>query len=652
MSGVVAPASAEPPAPGPWRSYGPALGGETRLVTFHRSDPLQAYAVVNPFGGSDRSLYRTTDGGDTWWPAALEGVPDAVLFEPDNHEVGYASDSGTMLKTVDGGESWITLGGGLPASSIVRSIAIDPSAPSTVYAAADAGLFTTVDGGSSWTRLSEGLPEDGMGRRLAISPSDPATIYYSAWIEEAEASRLFRSADRGATWSSTSLSAENSMTFSVAPTDPSTLYAAIWQEGLRVSNDGGETWRELSSPSTGVPWTVAVHPASSETVYLGATDGVFLTRNGGSSWTRIGDLPTGVEVHALAISPAEPASMLAGTCCYMGGVYRSEDAGASWQVANHGLDGDSNIWSVAAHASGVVYAGANGGASAELSVFRGSAWGRRWHARDWGIPPDVWIRSMAVSPVDPDVAFAAAGTALYRTTNGGGSWSTATLPTPSAAHSVAIAPSNAQVVYAGGAYTVLAQGAFGTAVFKSTDGGATWTTASRGLPPAGEVSDLEVDPTNPNVVYAAVGNAGVFKSTDGGSTWLNHRVGIRSTGVLAVAVDPVNPQIVYAGGTGTTVTEGTGVYKSTNGGLLWLPTTLAGAAISSIAIDPTDPRRVFATQYRSGQRVMMSADAGQTWSPMVQGLEDDLIIPNIAIDPSGDRLYATSGGRGVFVADL
>jgi photosystem II stability/assembly factor-like uncharacterized protein len=643
-------ASADDPLPGPWRSYGPGLGGDTALVVLHERDPLQAYALVDAFGASDRYIYRTIDGGETWWPLALAGFrPFDIAFEPDNHLVGYASSSTAVYRTLDGGESWETVPDLPPLR--VNALAIDPDVPSTVYAGGEGGLYKSIDRGDSWGLLSSGLPSTAQGRKLAISPSEPATVYYSAFDSGSQTTRVFRSTNAGATWSQVLSSPQTVTTLAVAPTDPSTVYVGASQRGLLASLDGGATWADRPSPSTR-PWTLAFSPASADTLYLGAVEGGFRSTDGGATWSGLGNLPAGGQVRSLAVSEADPTRVLAGTCCYLGGVYRSLNGGESWQAASAGLAGDSNIWSVAVDPSdpGVVFAGISGGT--DLSVFRGSDNGERWRPSSGGIPPRSWIKAVAVDPSDPDSVFAAGPIGLYGSGDGGTSWTKVALPQPSTAGAIAFAPSNPRIVYVGGAYNALAQGTFGAAVFKSTDGGGAWTNVSRGLLPTGEVSDIEVDPTNPDVVYAAVGNHGIFKSTDGGITWVNHRVGIRSTGMLALAIDPVDPSIVYAGGTGTTVTAGTGLYKSVNGGVIWAPTALTGASVSSIAIDPTDPQRLFATQYLAGARVMTSPDGGASWTPMIEGLDGDPIIPNLTIDPSGRRLYAASGGHGVYVAEL
>jgi photosystem II stability/assembly factor-like uncharacterized protein len=116
-------------------------------------------------------------------------------------------------------------------------------------------------------------------------------------------------------------------------------------------------------------------------------------------------------------------------------------------------------------------------------------------------------------------------------------------------YALAIDPTNPQVLYAG---------TDGDGVFKTTDGGASWSAASSGLTYF-YILSLAIDPTNPQVLYAGTDGCGVFKTTDGGSSWSEASSGLANSNVLSLAIDPSNPQLLYAG------TDG-GVFKTTNGG--------------------------------------------------------------------------------------
>ncbi len=216
----------------------------------------------------------------------------------------------------------------------------------------------------------------------------------------------------------------------------------------------------------------------------------------------------------------------------------------------------------------------------------------------------------------------------------------------------------------------------GDGIYKSTDGGATWT--HMGLEDGQQIPALAVDPHDPNRVFAAVlghpygpnEERGVYRSTDGGATWQKVLYLDQDTGANDVDIDPTNPDVVYAtfwqgrqgpweygnaygGGNG-------GIYKSTDGGDHW--TKLDGGLPDSIvqanlAIAPSRPDRLYVilattneSGYQSGkgQGLYRSDDAGATWTsvtddprPLMRIGGGDLPMPGV--DPQNpDVLYSTS----------
>ena len=127
--------------------------------------------------------------------------------------------------------------------------------------------------------------------------------------------------------------------------------------------------------------------------------------------------------------------------------------------------------------------------------------------------------------------------------------------------------------------------AIGAALFKSTNGGATWQRAGYPLIPASlNVENVAIDPREPATLYAAAGEQdesgeGIFKSTDAGSSW--RAVGLKGHNVWALAIDPRQRQTVYAG------TDG-GLFRSTDGGRNWsrFSRGLPPDGIETIAVDP------------------------------------------------------------------
>lgn len=164
----------------------------------------------------------------------------------------------------------------------------------------------------------------------------------------------------------------------------------------------------------------------------------------------------------------------------------------------------------------------------------------------------------------------------------------------------------------------------------------------------GRVVEIAVDPTPADIVYAASASGGVWKSTDGAVTWTYswdlHLT--QSMGALAVASDGT----IYAGtgepnpGGGSIVWGGTGLYRSKDGGATWqhigLPTS---GAIGRIAVDPTDPKRVFVAAAGNlfvpgGERgVYRTTDGGDTWQRVLAGDNDTTGAVDVAVDPANPQ---------------
>src|SRR5206468_3479505 len=117
-----------------------------------------------------------------------------------------------------------------------------------------------------------------------------------------------------------------------------------------------------------------------------------------------------------------------------------------------------------------------------------------------------------------------------------------------------------------------------------------WTSHGPG---GGFITALAVDPQNPNTVYAGTIGGGVFKSANGGASWSAANFGLTAADVRALAVDPRNPSTVYAG------TNGAGVFKSTNGGASWSAANsgLTATDVHALAVDPQSPSTVYVVIY-------------------------------------------------------
>ena len=196
------------------------------------------------------------------------------------------------------------------------------------------------------------------------------------------------------------------------------------------------------------------------------------------------------------------------------------------------------------------------------------------------------INDFAVVESNPKVAFVATASAgIWKTTNNGITWESLFDDQPvSSVGDVAVAPSDPSIVWAGTGEPANRQSSsWGDGVYKSMDGGATWT--NMGLEDTHHIGRVRIHPTNPNIVYvAALGHLwgpneqrGVFKTTDGGKTWKNTKFISENTGFVDLAMDPESPDTLYAAayqrrrrafgfnGGGPE----SGLYKTTDGATTW-----------------------------------------------------------------------------------
>lgn len=257
---------------------------------------------------------------------------------------------------------------------------------------------------------------------------------------------------------------------------------------------------------------VFIPPKQVNAVLLSATDpqqlraavagsGVHLSSDGGATWSAAATQPTDRRLTAAVAHPAAPATLYAAT--YGSGIFHSADGGAHWAACtNTGLN--LNTYALVVNSGGMLYAATQGGVFASTDC-------ATWTARSTGLPHAAGLYSPTVLAVDPaapgNVYAGVAGAGIYRSGDGGGTWSAASSqPAHTDVRALQVKP--------GGGGTVFA-GSYGGGAFKSTDGGATWASCA-------------AQPASPNVLSLAMDNAGslfagteagVFVSRDDCTTW-------------------------------------------------------------------------------------------------------------------------------------
>jgi photosystem II stability/assembly factor-like uncharacterized protein len=634
-------------------------------------------AVVLAATGTPATARPSATATPVW---STHGTPEpmvSVAVDPTDAMTAYASGEMSVYRTADGGRSWQVLS--LPdGAAWVKEWAVDPSDPSVVYAAGG-GLFKSTDGGRTWTAADQGLPasaNDG----LALAPSSPSTLFASSWGD------IYRSIDGGGHWRKVAATYSDWVSdIEVDPTDPSIAYASTYgcvdfaACGVLKTTDGGRTW--TTSLFGHDPEDLAIDPSSPGTVYASTTDGVFRSTDGGATWTFLTDQVRagGIDVDprrpqvvcavsligrawlsedggehwrqvsrllegtAVAFAPSDPdvayASDFAG-----GGVFRSDDGGGTWALAQDGISGGS-ISSVAAvpGTARSAYATAIGLYQTPLlTVWRTDDRGRSWRPVMGGLPLGRKAAQVLTQPGEPDLAYASMSGpgGVYRTDDGGGHWVAASHGLPDGMKTLALDPAHPGTLYAG------IQS--GDGVWRSTDGGRTWAEVAPGLPSAAWLA-LAVVPTRPPTILASIdpyidGDRAVYRWTGEGPWEI-----VQTVSCFALALDPASPTTVWAG---VGVEGESPIRRSTDAGATWEPVGDLSDADAPLAI-AFDTRRPGTILVGTAHGVYRSADGGAHWTPANRGLlPGHRWITSLAIAPGQGAIYAGTQSAGVEVSAL
>ena len=450
-----------------WRDVGPMRGGRTYAVAGHADQPDTFYS-----GSVGGGVWKTENSGRTWFPVSDEGIPigsiGAIAVAPSNPDIVYVGTGEPdirsqnsygigMFKSMDAGKTWTHIG--LEGTRQIGRVAVDPTDPNRVYVAAlghiyganpERGVYRSLDGGTTWKKVLFKVNDpDNVGAiDLAIDPKNPRVLYASLW------------ATRRPPWAV------------YAPTN-------LPGGGLHRSSDGGDTWKQLTGGLRTDDFVgkigIAVSPS-----------------NPNRLWAVVDDSGTAVPVGFRG--PARPAATAA---FKSGGVYISDDAGATWKLVN-----------------------------AENRL-----WGRGWY-----------FEAVTVDPTNPDRAYVM-NTATFMTTDAGMTF----VPVKGAPggddyHQLWVNPKD-------GNRMVLSSDQ-GTVV--SVDGAKTWSTWYN--QPTAQIYHVAADNRFPYWLYGAQQDSGAV----GVSTWSREGVlSFRNWEPICLAgesdtvvPDPKDGNILYGGGAG------------------------------------------------------------------------------------------------------
>lgn len=325
------------------------------------------------------------------------------------------------------------------------------------------------------------------------------------------------------------------------------------------------------------------------------------------AWTPLG--PPGGDARTLAADPARPSRLFLGTAD--GHVFGSQDSGAHWALlgrASSRVDAvitaivvDPRDGNVLFASSWIRDAAAGGG------VFRSGDGGRTWSAA--GLAGQA-VRALAMAPSDPDVLVAGTLDGVYRTQNASKTWERIS-PEQHAElrnlDSLAIDPHDPQTIYAGTFHLP----------WRTADGGRTWHPIHQGMIDDSDVMSLMIDEADSRLIYASA-CSGIYRSNDSAVQWTKIQ-GIPYTArrTYAITQDPKQPNRVYAA-------TSEGLWKTEDAGMTWRRTTPESWVVNTVAVAEGNPGRVLIGTEQLG--VLASDDGGEHFQDANTGFEHRQII--------------------------
>lgn len=592
----------------------------------------EVYASQNSDGGLisryTRGSYgigilKSTDGGATWQPS-LDWRRDqkqavwAIRIDPGRRNRVWAATTNGVYRSLDSGVTWSRV----LATLMAMDLELHPTHPDTVYAACGnfgstgLGIFRTMNGGASWTKLGGGLPASWQGQaRLAVSPQAPEVVYasFGGTFSLGGGSYILRSFNAGTTWTLTSGGVDYalyqgwySQDIAVDPTAFDRLFVVgidIWRSlnsGASLTKVSDWTLYDVGVVPPGGPegsptyshadhHAAVFHPTNPQILYFATDGGIFRTTNGGSTFEGLnGGYQTAQFYPGFGCATADTVPAIGGMQDNFSAIF---EGGPAWSRV---LGGDGCYAAVEPGAPQILYGSLQG-----LTMFRSVDAGVIFDEITPGSGgTTAFVAPFVISPADPAVIYA--GRSLpFRSANRGATWSPGTSPSGRPIVALAAATGMVNRILAGTEPEV----GGGHSVFRSDDGGLSWTDISAGLPNRYPL-DLVIAPDNSSVFYAAFGGFGtshLYRSGDAGATWQD--IGWRLPDVPTWA----------------------------------------------LAIDPLDTRRLFAG---NDLGVFVSPDGGQSWGSFSEGLPEAVIVSDLVVLPGPRRLRAATHGNGVFERPL
>lgn len=574
-------------------------------------------------------VIKSTDGGATWQETGLTWTIDqsravfALRMDPNNSSVLWCATSEGLYKSTDSGVSWVNS----HPSLMAMDVAIDPWNPNRVWVShgqlngtPDPGIYRSIDGGASWTQLTSGLPSTNFGRT-------PLALYAPSAVS------------------------------------PEILYAGVSDAvnrsviGLYKSTNGGDSWTRVNSTNWagGQAWydnVVAAHPTNSGVVFCGGLDW-YRSTNGGSTLGQVsywylgygGVVPpqgpegppnyVHADQHALTFDPTNAQVVYIGCD---GGIFKSTDGGSNWAGKNGGF-ATTQFYAGFAGASTTTALAVGGLQDNGTVKYTGSPSWSKIFGGDGG-----WC---AIDPSNENTIYEEyVYLDMYKSVDGGNNWSEIHGGDSGSANFIApfvLSESSPNVLYAGM-----------KAVQKSTNGGSTWTYPDgnanwNGTP----MAVIGVSYTSPDTLCAATGSSAtgaifeVRRSTNGGASWTNVTAGLPNRYPTDIFYERRNSRNVWLTFSGYGSPH---VFKSSDAGLTWLDRSgnLPDIPVQSVVVDPINSDWIYVG---TDLGVYRSLDGGLSWMDMNRGMPPAMVL-DLTIKPEGRVMRAATFGNGVYEMTL
>jgi hypothetical protein len=522
-------------------------------------------------------VLRSSDGGTTWSPLATapfvgQGFYSLVVDPADGQRL-YAGTTGGLYVSTNGGTTWTQR-----RAARTWTISIRPTGGQIMAGCSD-GVYRSTNNGTTWIAATlPGAPTAWDRLAVAIAPSSPTIAY--AWGARAGVPYLYRRS--GGNWTQVPSppgvatgQAWYDWYVAVAPDRDTQVYCGAIEIHRGDLAGATWTWRNLSNKGTSGDsihpdqHSIAFEPGRPDTVYAGNDGGVFRSDDRGITWTHCNN--------GLQVSEFEYITQDWGAVRWLLG--GTQDNGTNRWLGpltwEHVQDGDGGDCSTnRANPQTVFHTFQNGWLERSTTKGGWGSWANITPARPAGEAAGLFYVPLESSATNGDT-LGIGGLALYVSRNNGTTWTR--LPYPGAG-------GTASALYAPDANTVLV-GLTDGRIFRTTWTGAWTALTALTTPRAGAwISDLHAETGGTGRIWCTstrVGGGRVFRSDDGGVTWTDRSAGLPALPINAIAVDDANRDRVW-------VAADLGVYQSTNGGASWsdFSASLPNAFVGDLLFHP------------------------------------------------------------------